>query len=64
MPVDCIEMRAISIGRVLAHQTECVIRHPNCRSGIIIREKINIYFSGATFQACLHENYILKLVLH
>ena len=28
------------------------------------REKINIYFLGATFQACLHENYILKLVLH
>ena len=29
-----------------------------------IREKINIYFSGATFQACLYENNILKFVLH
>ena len=30
----------------------------------ICREKINIYFSGATFQTCLHENNILKFVLH
>ena len=28
------------------------------------RGKINIYFSGATFQACLHEYNILKFVLH
>ena len=28
------------------------------------REKINVYFSGATFQACLHENNILKFLLH
>ena len=29
-----------------------------------IREKNNVYFSGATFQACLHENNTLKFVLH
>lgn len=31
---------------------------------IMNREKINISFFGATVQACLHENKILKFVLH
>ena len=31
---------------------------------LLDREKINIYFSGATFQVCLHKNNTLKFVLH
>ena len=41
--------------------------HPNqaeYRIYTVRREKINIYFWGATFQPCLHENNTLKFVLH
>ena len=34
MHVDCIGMRAISMGRILAHNIGCAIRHPTSSSAL------------------------------